>query len=243
MGLLDKIIEDQAAVEAAKLQKEQERLSQKELESRKKESFKQKSIPLIRQALDEFPEACRKSGIDPLPLVVRKKKTLFSSRDYSCLLGYYLIPSFDRWYEVFMTEDGRFFVQMKEIQYSDGSYKTRTEKKRYSISACWSTDSDVVRQNSGNEKYKLNSPVRLYEEIAGEEVQDFVAQNIIEKAYTMTENDNYAYREIHDAFEADDSEKAVLSIFSFFMRANSRDRDILLRNEDLCEFYRGLEKD
>lgn len=243
MGLLDKIVEDQVAIEAAKKQKEQERLSQKELENRKKESFKQKTIPLIKQALEEFPEACRKSGIDPLPLVIRKKKTLFSNRDYTCLWGYYLIPSFDRWYEAFMTEDGRFFVQMKEIQYSDGSYKTRTEKKRYSISACWSTDSDVVRQNSRKEKYKLNSPVRLYEEIAGEEIQGFIAQSIIEKAYTMTENDNYAYREIHDAFEADDSERAVLSIFSFFMRTNSRDRDVLLRNEELLDFYRGLEKD
>ena len=93
------------------------------------------------------------------------------------------------------------------------------------------------------EEYLNTKFIKSFTEVKNKQIINNEQINIIEKAYTMTENDNYAYREIHDAFEADDSEKAVLSIFSFFMRANSRDRDILLRNEDLCEFYRGLEKD
>ena len=243
MGLLDKIVKEQAREEEAKTKKELDSLSKKELENRKKEDFKRKSLPLILQALDEFPEACMKAGIDPLPLLIRKKRGFFDKKMYSCLWGYYLIPYFSRWYIVFMARDGSFHAHMKEVRVSDGPYKQHYEKKRDDIPACWSTDIDVDRPEGSRKDYTVKTPVRNIEGIGRDEVRGLIADQIISKAFSLTENDNIANPAMHEAFERGDCETAVLNIFSEYMKRNSNDRDTLLRNNRLTEFYMSLKKD
>ena len=115
MGILDKVINEEKTnnllEDAKKLEKELE----KDKYLAEREAVKKKMIPYIKQALAEFPDACRALGGGPVPLLRKRKPSFFNRKDYEYTEGYHLGAGIvDDYPRLFLTVDNTYLINPEE---------------------------------------------------------------------------------------------------------------------------------
>jgi hypothetical protein len=108
MGILDDAVKKQIELQQEETKDVLTELSRDELIRRRKEDIGNELMPIILQALREFPDAMRELGTRPLPFVSCKRSLLLGKK-FEYLEGYYIDSPYKGYFELFMSTDGRFF--------------------------------------------------------------------------------------------------------------------------------------
>ena len=228
MGLLDKVVKSEIEKDERKTREEMSKLSREELKKREDEDRVMHRTPFIRQGLKEFLHAMEEIGVEPLPLVVKRKQGFFSSKAYKVLRGYYLCERFGKY---------RLFIS------SDGKYRGSEEVRSRSLLSFPIVD----RESFGNPpKMYLREFGNIYEEEIGEEeAVSMIANDLLVQCSSLKDTGRfdetvYFYPDMHEALEKGDFETAVTGLFSLYVSDNKKHRDNLLKFKDRKDFLDSL---
>ena len=239
MGLLDKVVKSEIEKDERKTREEMSKLSREELKKREDEDRVMHRTPFIRQGLMEFLHAMEEIGVEPLPLVVKRKQGFFSSKAYKVLRGYYLCERFGK-YRLFISADGKYYTGVEILT---GNYRGSKEVRNRSLLSFPIVDRDSI----GN-------PPRMYlrefgniyeEEIGEEEAVSMIADDLLVQCSSLKDTGRfdetvYFYPDMHEALKKGDFETAVTGLFSLYVSDNKKHRDNLLKFKDRKDFLDSL---
>lgn len=224
MGLLDKAVDEIKDAEKTKLKNELNRMVQEEKKKKTEEEFAHELEPYVKEGLREFPEACRRIGVDCLPLLISRQPTFFNKKEYHCLEGYYLCPRSMHCFDFFMTKDGRYYQASQQF----------TE-----IAGVMSSFSAVKFSPNMPMGYCFNKPSAPdLKDMAEDEAVPCIAQYIV-KNYLRSSS---LAPEVRKAAESEDYETIVAAVFADSLRKMKSDYDRFISEQKLVAFYESLKK-
>ncbi len=241
MGILDKIVNDRLSEEQERNKKALDRLSRDELEKRRQEDFAAKSRSYVSQALTEFPDACKKLGINGLPFLIRKMKPSMFSRFYDCIWGYRLCYVYDEpRLRLIRSLDGTYYMGMEDFRQYEGKREVLREFRPAAIP----TPNYSLRNyhwDPQKREYSVQKDLATFaDKISFEEAVSFVCEDLVDKATKLNVYRSPAFKDIHEAYEKDDPERAVTGLFAYYIQRNQQDTDNLANNELLLKFFKSL---